>query len=212
MSMVSNVGSLSNLRLYTLLRDSTKVVLQDFIGSVLDTFWSPVLLGASQIIKEDFRVKLRAEGVTNDDSKLCTSNLPLPKLSNGFKSRYMVAVKVKQLTDCFCSVSLNYDSTHAIGFRFDTTVGGNWHTFSKDGAVTVNDSGVAVITDKVKLEVVIVSTTQIDFYIDDVLVDSIITNIDTAHNFAPVFYIKTTDVGGLLKDMEVYKMLMMFDE
>ena len=72
-----------------------------------------------------------------------------------------------------------------IGFRYSTAAGdSNWQAVCQTpSGQTVVDTGVAVGLAEHNFSIVVVSTSQIKFYIDDALVATISTNIPTSTTF-----------------------------
>ena len=86
----------------------------------------------------------------------------------------------------FFSISLPNIVTQGIGFEYDDSQnGGRWQAITDDGAETSNDTGIAVVAgDWYKHSFVInAEGTQVDFFIDDVLVATNTTNIISGIGF-----------------------------
>lgn len=133
--------------------------------------------------------------------------------SSGFRRlQWVVFLTVAALTNCTLSLGLGGDpATTNLGneaIYFQVVNGGNWQCVTKTGGVaTTTDSGVASSNDWFKLEVVRVEAGQIDFYINDVLVASNVTNIPLGQSVAPVASVVNTAAASKIITVDYYRLI-----
>ncbi len=110
----------------------------------------------------------------------------------------------------FYSIALPNVIVQAIGFEYDDSQnGGRWQAITFDGAETSNDTGILVVAgDWYKHSFVInAAGTEVQFFIDDVLVATNTTNLPTGigfSHFVNIMIMKLIGVGNRSMLVDAY--------
>ena len=136
-----------------------------------------------------YHTRLSSGNLVNDDVGSQYTNAIVradrhPPNGKGGSLAYETHAQLEQLTDCAFTLGLSgvggvHGNQPSAIFYYDSSVGGNWLARTYQAAAEQTDSGVAADTDFHIFNIVI-TTATVNFYIDEVLVATHVTQIPDA--------------------------------
>lgn len=180
----------------------------DFLRASLGANWassgaSVALAEGAQAHRERGIVTLTTGASSNDEAQMNWGGNFLGKLGTG-RIRVVMAVRLAQTTQFECQFGLTdrpgdqlaTDDTLFFANNPTSSVA-NWSAFTSEGGTSGVDSGasgVAGDTDRhiFRIDAAVFGSSEVKFYIDDVLVHTATTNIPDG-NLQPFFYIRTKE-------------------
>lgn len=167
-----------------------------FLGDQLQDEWRVVSTGSTVVVDQQTGgiVRLTTGAVGNNTEYIDWANIRSLHVDQrvSMESR----IKLNQTTLMNVRSSLRFDASNRIYFYYDTTISVNWLIRTTDGgALTSQDSGVAVDTDYHIFRIECFPTGEVHFYIDgtETANSPITTNIpdDATDFFQPELWIQT---------------------
>lgn len=172
------------------------IFVDDFVGATLGASWAASGdVGGSASMESRSKVTLVTD-VDNTDAFRINHN---GVLSIGMEDnpKFFFQVRPLALTNVLIKIGLRTSATEFIYFQYDSSVDANWHAITRNGGATSDvDTSIPVTTGRIPFRFERNSDSEVEFYINNVLVATIITNIPTdADDAEPWIEIETQEAA-----------------